>query len=163
MAMIADAVAAADLLGMRVFKISALCPSDPTEGRAELTVNTTSKLQNVPGKKPGAFAELGMVIDTLLADGKTHRLFEIEVDGAYVFSKKIDAKVLKDERFIHMLCRPLYATAVFEFRKLSAAMDLGEVYVTTEMPWPDGLPRVLDDSDIPVPTKRVSKSSKNSK
>lgn len=162
MAMIADAVAAADLLGMRVFKISALCPSDPAEGRAELTVNTTSKLQKVPGKRPSAFAELSLAIDTVLTDGATHRLFEIEVNGAYLFSRKIDAKVLKDERFIHMLCRPLYATAVFEFRKLSAAMDLGEVYVTTEMPWPDGLPRVLDDSHIPVPTKRISKPPKES-
>lgn len=147
MAIISKAVASADLLGMRVFKISAHCPPTLEEDhkRVKINLQTTSKVEKISGKKPAAFAELTLSIDTDGEDDEVHRLFEIEVHGAYIFSENVNANVMKDKRFIHMLCRPLYATAIFEFRKMSAAMDVGNVYVSTEMPWPEGVPRNLDD------------------
>ncbi|MNV47275.1 hypothetical protein D3C71_1391370 [compost metagenome] len=140
MALISEIVANAELKGIRIYSISAKCPSTPIDDETELDISTKCSLDFIEARAGSAFASIEIEVSVDIPNEGTHVIFELDVQGAYRWPDGFDLPTETDARLANILCRPLYSAAIMEIRKLSASMDLGELFLSPNLPWPEDAP-----------------------
>lgn len=150
MALIVDTIARAELVGTRVFSLTANWGQEPLTDGSILDIDVSCTLSAVESQPDAGFSIVTLKVGHILTqetegedEQKTDLLFEIEMHGAYKWEGAVDKSHFGDERVANMLGRPVYTAAVSELKRMSAVMDMGSLYLSPHLPWPDDVPMDL--------------------